>query len=175
LSRPPTSADIAARFAQLYRGGVDRPTHPQLTEVFKRFGFDDVAPYNPVSGAPNKELRVRRVLEAVHRRPRHAREIIEALLVDLRALDCFTSGVVDSEIVRRVKAAFAEQGFDLTDAGELRTMGPADLSTGGRAALDEQLRRLVRAEDDPALALGSAKDLLEADTAGRCRRALHPR
>jgi hypothetical protein len=133
-----------------------------LTTVFKKYGFDDVGQYNSTTGLPNKEIRLRRVLEAIHRHPRHARGLIEALLVDLRALDCFTSGVVDSEVVRRVKSAFAEQGFDLTDAGELRTLGPVDLSTGGRAALDEQLTRLVRAEDDPALALGSAKDLLEA-------------
>ena len=39
VSRPPISADIAARFARLYKGGVDRPTHAQLSTVFKRFGF----------------------------------------------------------------------------------------------------------------------------------------
>jgi hypothetical protein len=162
VSRLPISADIAARFAQLYKGGIGRPTHPQLTSVFRRFGFGDVAPYDSVAGTPNKELRVRRVLEAVNRRPRYARELVEALLVDLRALGCFTSELVESEVLMRLQAAFFDQGFELTVQGELRTSGPADLSTGGRPALDEQLARLLRAEDDAALSLGSAKDLLEA-------------
>jgi hypothetical protein len=37
-----------------------------------------------------------------------------------------------------------------------------NLDTGGRPALNEQLDRLQQATEDPALALGSAKDLLEA-------------
>ncbi|MBE5471744.1 abortive infection family protein [Mycobacteroides abscessus] len=162
MSRPPISADIAARFAQLYKGGIDRPTHPQLTAVFKRFGFDDIAPYNSSIGAPNKEFRVRKVLEAVARKPRYGRELVDALLVDLRALGCFTNGIIERDVIVRVQAAFTDQGFELTDAGELRAAGPVDLSTGDRIALDEQLARLLRTEDDPALALGSAKDLLEA-------------
>ncbi len=162
MSRPPVSADIAARFGQLYKGGVDRPTHPQLSAVFKRYGFEDVAPYQHSHGGPNKESRVRKVLEAAIRRPRNARPIVEALLVDLRALGCFSNGVIEEEVIARVAAAFAAQGYELTPEGELRQLGAVDLSTGGRPALDEQLARLLRAEDDPALALGSAKDLLEA-------------
>ncbi|WP_234709551.1 abortive infection family protein [Mycolicibacterium cosmeticum] len=105
---------------------------------------------------------MRKVLEAVVRRPRHARPIIDALLVDLRALGCFTNGIIEQDVISRVAAAFATQGYELTAEGELRRLGAVDLSTGGRLALDEQLERLLRAEDDPALAIGSAKDLLEA-------------
>lgn len=163
MSRPPISPDIAVRFAQLYKGGVHSPTHDRLTATFKRYGFGDVATYDHSADVkPNKETRVRLVLEAAHRRPHHARELVEALLVDLRALDCFSNGTVGAEVMSRLKAAFKAEGFDLTDTGELRTAGTIDLSTGGRPALDEQLARLLRAEDDPALALGSAKDLLEA-------------
>lgn len=162
MSRPPVNADIAARFAQVYKGGVGRPTHQQLTAVFKRYGFDDVAPYDHPVGGPNKELRVRKALDAATRRPRHARQLVDELLVDLRALDCFTNGVVDRGVIVGLAAAFADQGYELTSEGELRHLGSVDLSTGGRPALDEQLERLLRAEDDPALALGSAKDLLEA-------------
>ncbi|WP_125898932.1 abortive infection family protein [Actinomyces gaoshouyii] len=41
-------------------------------------------------------------------------------------------------------------------------MGDIDLATGGREALDEALERLRRSSDDPALAIGTAKDLLES-------------
>jgi hypothetical protein len=40
-------------------------------------------------------------------------------------------------------------------------IGIIDVATGGRAALDDQLTRLRRSTDDPALLLGTAKDLLE--------------
>ncbi|WHU48692.1 abortive infection family protein [Gordonia sp. L191] len=165
MSRPPISADIAVRFAQIYKydPAVERPTHRQLTAVFNRYGFDDVAPYDPSAESnPNKEIRVRRVLEAVRRQPRHARDVVDALLVDLRALDCFTNGSIGADVMTRLQTAFKAEGFELTEIGELRTAGPIDLSTGGRAALDEQLARLLKADDDPALALGAAKDLLEA-------------
>jgi hypothetical protein len=52
----------------------------------------------------------------------------------------------------------------LDDGGGLTREGVIDLSTGGRAALDEQLKRLQRSTDDPGQLLGSAKDLLEAVT-----------
>lgn len=165
MSRPPISADIAVRFAQIYKyeQGTVRPTHRQLDAVFKRYGFADVAPYDPAAESkPNKEIRVRQVLEAVRRQPRYSREIVDALLVDLRALDCFTNGSIGDDVLTRLQAAFKAEGFELTQEGNLRTAGAVDLSTGGRAALDEQLARLLKAEDDPALALGAAKDLLEA-------------
>ncbi len=50
----------------------------------------------------------------------------------------------------------------LTEEGRLERLGAIDLETGGRAALDEQLARLRRNIDDPAAALGFAKELLEA-------------
>ena len=40
-------------------------------------------------------------------------------------------------------------------------MTGADLATGGRAALDETLERLRGSGNDPALAIGTAKDMLE--------------
>jgi hypothetical protein len=52
----------------------------------------------------------------------------------------------------------------LDDGGGLTREGVIDLSTGGRAALDEQLKRLQRSTDDPGQLLGSAKDLLETVT-----------
>lgn len=44
----------------------------------------------------------------------------------------------------------------------MQIAGLIDISTGGRPALDEQLDRLRRASEDPALLLGTAKDLLES-------------
>ena len=41
-------------------------------------------------------------------------------------------------------------------------IGAIDLETGGREALDDQIRRLRQNTDDPALLLGTAKELLES-------------
>lgn len=46
--------------------------------------------------------------------------------------------------------------------GQLRAFVGADLDTGGRPALDEQLDRLRRSTADPALLIGTAKELLES-------------
>jgi hypothetical protein len=45
---------------------------------------------------------------------------------------------------------------------DLQSVREVDLQTGGRAALDEQLTRLRRASDDPALLIGTAKEMLES-------------
>jgi hypothetical protein len=161
MSRPPVSDDIAATVARFYKGGAG-PTHPKLTSAIKVNGYIEADPWDPVLKTPNKEVRVDAVIRAATRTPVRARELITALLRDLRADGHFDDGTITADALRRAQAAFAEQGWDLSDQGHLTQKGPINLDTGGRPALDEQLRRLQRAVDDPALALGSAKDLLEA-------------
>jgi abortive infection Abi-like protein len=107
---------------------------------------------------------VQRVVSAACRRPERARELVEALLARLRVGSAFPegAGAHDHQLVRSAQRAFARAGWQLADDGVLSIAGAVDLSTGGREALDDQLERLRRAVDDPALLLGTAKDLLEA-------------
>ncbi|CDZ90273.1 abortive infection family protein [Rhodococcus ruber] len=161
MVRPPVSEEIAATVARFYKGGAG-PTHTKLTSAIRVGGYVDADPWDPVMKTPSKEIRVVTVIRAATRAPIRARELMEALLRDLRADGHFDDGTVTVEALRRAQAAFAEQEWNLSDQGHLTQKGPINLDTGGRPALDEQLRRLQRAGDDPALALGSAKDLLEA-------------
>lgn len=64
--------------------------------------------------------------------------------------------------VKTLCAALRRSGGDLTTQGELTTLGDIDLTTGGRPALEEQISRIRRSTDDPAVLIGPAKDLLES-------------
>lgn len=160
---PPVSEEIAAALGAFFAGGAG-PTHSALTGVFQGSGYADADPYNPALQQPSKETRVQRVISAASRRPQRARELVDALLARLRAGGCFTDGAYthDPQLVRAAQRAFSRAGWQLSDDGVLSIAGVVDLSTGGREALDDQLERLRRAVDDPALLLGTAKDLLEA-------------
>jgi hypothetical protein len=160
VSGPPVSEDIAATFARLYLGGSG-PTHTKLTTAFIRAGYADAAPYDAETHSPNKEIRVTRAVQAAIRSPARARQLVESLLRDLRAGGHFDDGSIATDVLGRTQAAFRQQGWILSDSGELSELS-INLDTGGRPALDEQLHRLQKASDDPALALGAAKDLLEA-------------
>ncbi|AEF43138.1 abortive infection family protein [Hoyosella subflava] len=161
MTRPPISDDIAATVARFYSGGTG-PTHTKLSAAFRRSGYIDSDPYDSETRTPSKEVRVSTVLGAATRRPAKARELVDALLRDLRADGFFDDGLIPRDVLTRAQSAFQKQGWKLSDEGELQNAAPVDLDTGGRPALDEQLHRLQQADGDPALALGSAKDLLEA-------------
>ena len=145
-----------------FTGGAG-PRHSDLTAVFMRTGYDPDDPYVEAEGTPSKEVRVRAVLAAAVRRPGRARELVEGLLAEMRAVGCFNSigDQSDRERVAALQRAFRRVGWELTEEAELLPVGIIDVATGGRAALDDQLARLRRATDDPALLLGTAKDLLE--------------
>jgi hypothetical protein len=84
-------------------------------------------------------------------------------LSGLRSCGYFDSPDAEhKERIDRLRRAFVREGWDLDQHGHLSPVGAIDLTTGGRAALDEQVARLRRATDDPGQLLGSANDLLEA-------------
>lgn len=159
----PVSEEIAAALGAFFSGGLG-PTHSVLSGVFAGAGYADADPYNPVMQGPNKETRVQLVISAACRRPGRGRELVEALLARLRASGAFSSNRYgyDPDVVRVAKRAFARAGWQLDDDGLLSPAGPIDVSTGGRQALNDQIERLKRATDDPALLIGTSKDLLEA-------------
>jgi hypothetical protein len=111
----------------------------------------------------NKEQRVQIVVRAAVRRPARSRDLVEGLLTALRVGNQFDRPDTEARVrVRTAQSAFRRAGWALSDDGTLAPAGAIDLETGGRQALDEQLDRLRRSTDDPALLIGSAKDLLEA-------------
>lgn len=157
----PASTEIAAALGRFFHGGVG-PSHSALTSAFAHAGYADD---DPCDGTlPNKERRVQIVIGAAARRPARARELIDAILAQLRVAGGFDPERqgFDHDVVRTAQRTLRRAGWQLDDEGYLSPLGIADMATGGRGALDEQLDRLRRSTDDPALLLGTAKDLLEA-------------
>ncbi len=170
LSQHPVSDEVGAALGAFVAGGVG-PRHAVLTRVFTRTGYGNSAPYNSNSAdlQPNKEDRVRLTVSAAVRDPHRARELIDGLLSEYTAFGFFhpdqggADEVARKERVRATQAAFARIDWELSDDGELRPMGlGAVVSVEGRPAIEDQLRRLRRANDDPALLLGTAKEMLES-------------
>ena len=166
MNQPPVSQDIAAAFGKFFFGGIG-PTHTDLTGVFLGAGLSDVAPAPRGSQSkqgPNKQERVQRTVLAAIRKPQYARTLVDGLLSALRTHGAVVEGTpqfdkTNTEVLRR---ALARQGWNLAPAGHMTPIGAIDLETGGREALDDQIRRLRQNTDDPALLLGTAKELLES-------------
>ncbi len=157
----PISDDIAAAVGAFFHGG-DGPTHSVITRVLIGAGLNDDYQYDPQATGPNKE---HRVMSAFTRSSRYGggQKLLDGLLSALRHAGLIGLPAAErSEDEVRLKAALSRSGWKLTDDGQLRTVTRADLETGGRAALDETLERLRGSGADPALAIGTAKDLLEA-------------
>ncbi|MBK8446296.1 MAG: abortive infection family protein [Micropruina sp.] len=153
--------DVAAAVGAFFHGG-EGPTHSAITRVLVGAGLNDDYQYGPQGAGPNKE---QRVMSAFTRASRlgGGRKLLDGLLSALRhtgLLGRVSAERSDDEV--RLRAALSRSGWMLTDDGQLTTVAGADLETGGRAALDETLGRLRGSGADPALAIGTAKDLLEA-------------
>ncbi len=168
----PVSDEVAAALGAFVGGGRG-PTHTTLTRAFSRAGYGDIAPYDAaatdVGRRPNKENRVRDTVEAAVRDPHRARELVESILVEYRQFGFFTArseasaGHGHESTVHTLRRAFVRCGWELDDEGAIRPAGIASVvSTGGRPAIEDQLERLRRASDDPALLLGTAKEVLES-------------
>jgi hypothetical protein len=162
VSQQPVSDEIAGALGWFFHGGAG-PSHGKLTSAFLRSGYSDADIYRAGEIGPNKETRVQSVIRAAVRRPARARELVDGILALLRVEGHFSRAEPEAKrLVAAAQAAFRRVGWSLSDDGVLSATGDIDLDTGGRQALDEQLDRLRRSTDDPALLLGSAKDLLEA-------------
>jgi len=113
---------------------------------------------------PNKEKRVQATVCAAIRAPKRARQLVNGLLSALRTHGVIVEGTpqfdkANTEVLRR---ALTHQGWSLAPNGHMAPIGAIDLETGGREALDDQIRRLRQNTDDPALLLGTVKELLES-------------
>ena len=170
MSRHPVSDEVAATLGAFVTGG-DGPRHSVLTGVFGRTGYANAAPYDSTSAVQqmNKEDRVRRAISAAVREPALARELVDGLLAEYRAFGFFTADDdPQAEHARKLRvsaarSAFARIDWELTESGELRPAGVgAVIAVKGRPAIEDQLDRLRRSAEDPALMLGTAKEMLES-------------
>ncbi len=160
----PTSSEVAGAFAAFFHGG-EGPSHSALSRVLASAGLDDGYEYQPNASmqGPNKESRVLKAFAEARQRPTTARKLVDELLTALRLNNLVGAHQADlSENEVKLRSALRRDGFSLTEDGKLQTLGAIDMSTGGRKALDEQLARLRNAQDDPALLIGTTKDLLES-------------
>ena len=162
MSNNPINSETGAALAQFFFGG-EGPSHGKITGAIGSAGlgsFDDYK-YEPGKQGPNKHQRVIAICRIAEKRPDNAKRLADGLLNALR-LDGVFKEEDSTGYVSTLRSAFVHAGWSLTDEGRLERLGAIDLETGGRAALDEQLARLQKNIDDPAAALGFAKELLEA-------------
>lgn len=153
--------DISTALARFFHAGGG-PSHTVVSRMLTGAGLSDGYRYDPQAGGPNKE---QRVLSAFHRARNQGgeRKLVDGLLSALRSEQLIGLSPDDrSEDERRLRLALGRSGWMLTDDGQLRAFGGADIETGGREALDENLARLRSSVADPALLIGTAKDLLES-------------
>ncbi len=170
MSKFPVSDEVGAALGAFVAGGAG-PRHAVLSRIFARAGYGNAAPYDSQSHLQqmNKEDRVRETVAAAVREPTRSRELVEGLLGEFRVAGVFNR-VNDEVEERRRRAnvltlgrAFSRIDWELTDDGQLRPAGVGQVSAvEGRPAIEDQLARLRRATDDPALLLGTAKEMLES-------------
>lgn len=157
----PVSDDIAAALAAFFHRG-EGPSHSTVSRVLTAAGLNDNYEYKPDVVGVSKE---QRVLRAFNRAAREGggRRLVEGLLSALRHSGLIGVAEPDrTDDERRLRLALGRSGWLLTEDGQLNAFAGADLDTGGREALEENLRRLRSSTADPALLIGTAKDLLEA-------------
>lgn len=159
-SAAPITDDVIAAIAKFFHGGAG-PSHSEISRVLTGTGYSDDYTYDPDVHGPNKEKRVLRGLALAKRQPARARELVDGLLSLLRVNGLIGEGAA-GEDVDRLRRALGSAGWRLTQEGHVHPFGQVDLDTGGRAALDEQVDRLRRSTSDPALLIGTAKELLES-------------
>lgn len=155
----PITDDVIAAIAKFFHAGHG-PSHSEISRVLTGTGHGDGYTYTPGAQGPNKEQRILQGLALAQRQPARARDLLDALLSLLR-VNALIGPSASGEDVDRLKRALSSAGWYLTRDGHAQPFGQVDLDTGGRAALDEQVARLRRSTGDPALLIGTAKDLLE--------------
>jgi len=139
------------------------PSHDSISTQFHRAGLMDADPEQRVG----KRKRVRAVLSyAIEQDEIAGRKLVGYLIAELRGCGGFRNtspNYVGAEAIEDARAAFREEGFELSSEGSLAPLGFDDLI--GPEAIDilrQHAMRAARAADDSPLVVGTSKDLLEA-------------
>jgi hypothetical protein len=142
------------------------PSHSDLKFLFQQTGLAEADLTTPAG----KERRVRQVLSwALEHDEEHGAELVARLIATVRACGGFrpaSPNFVGEDPIKNAQAAFAAEGFQLTDSGELRpTLLQGVEDPAMPAVLRSYVRRAQRGSLDAALVVGTGKDLLEATAA----------
>ena len=108
---------------------------------------------------------MRDVLLDLQQDTNRAVQLLTAILAELRLFGCFSAEPPDGFPYPVVEAqrAFAKVGWTLSSDGDLEPDTFLNLTgTSGRPVIEVQLKRLQKATDDPALLIGTAKEMLES-------------
>jgi hypothetical protein len=167
-SAPLTDAVVAAVGRLVDDAKADRrdPSQADLTFLFQEAGLAEADLTTPAG----KKRRVRQVLSwALEHDEERGAELVARLIATVRACGGFrpaSPNFVGEDPIKNAQAAFAAEGFQLADDGELRPtllQGVEDPATP--AVLRSYVRRAQRGSADAALVVGTGKDLLEATAA----------
>jgi len=165
----PISEGLAAALGDCFADQFDSPPHRQLDEVFEDSGCigSDPGQREPDGRLNGKAVRVRRVCTAIsHGQPGDATLLVNGLLARLRAFGRFDSEAVrymGTDKFQNLLREFRSVGWHLDLAGNISPVVVDDLPLQERRpALNLLIQRTQRAADDPALLLGSAKEMIEA-------------
>lgn len=162
VSTHPVDAEIASSVAKFFHRG-EGPSHSAISRVLIACGYGDDYEYSPDRYGPTKEARILSAFSTARRRLANGRKLLEGLLGELRVHGALVGdGGTQSGDEQTLRRALTRHGWYLTADGMLRASAGIDLETFGREALEENVDRLRRSTADPALLIGTAKDLLEA-------------
>lgn len=142
-----------------FQGG-EGPSHGKLGDIFSEAGVPDGYKYDPDARGTTKQGRIRTAFSKLRRDPHGTKRLLQKIINLLRV----HGDLSDLNAPRRIRLveALAEDQWELSPTNILAEADTIVLATGDRDALAEQIRRLNESTDDPALLLGTAKELLEA-------------
>lgn len=153
--------EVEAAFTDIF-DACSPPTHDNMSVAFKRSNVD--SPRETETGAINKRRRISAAFEDAASR---GEEATDSLIVNLarelkRARVYMYPSEEQREYITDLRNALSRAGWHLDDEGSISKQEHVLVQTGGRDALDQQIRRLRNAGDDIGMTLGAAKDALEA-------------
>jgi hypothetical protein len=165
MASEPISEEIADALSRFFVNGAG-PSHYQITEVFTRAELIAFDPAGEVEGPIGKEKRVRAVLlEAAQHPSDRGSTCVRALIARLRSrgsFDAKSDAYAGDEIIAGAQRAFAIEGWTLAGDGQLSpTVLSLVQSAHIRPAIEAVIKRVGRGAEDPALLIGTAKELLE--------------
>lgn len=171
ISAPLTDAVIAA-LARLVDDsqsptGSRQPSHSEIEDQFRRAGLLDADPSRLLGRPIGKAKRVRGTLQwAIEHDIEKGERLVHLIVALVRGVGGFREGssnFTGTESIQDLREAFASEGYQLSETGELL---PIVLDTLHGANLTEALRAYVRRARrgvlDAALVTGTGKDLVEA-------------
>jgi hypothetical protein len=174
ISAPLTDAVIAA-LARLVDDsqsptGSRQPSHSEIEDQFRRADLIQADPSNQAGRPLGKAKRVRGVLHwAIENDIEKGERLVYLLIALLRGVGGFREGsgnFAGADAIHDLREAFASEGFNLAEGGELLPVVLDELNGQGLTeALKAYVRRARRGALDAALVTGTGKDLVEAAAA----------